>query len=98
MEEAGDGGRALEMVAASADGPGFDVIVSDLRMPGLSGTELLERLRNAGEGMESRLVFLTGDTAPDAGGTPGDVMMGVPVLTKPVDLGVLSRFVEDRVI
>jgi nitrogen-specific signal transduction histidine kinase len=66
----------------------YDVILSDLRMPGLGGEELLERLRARGDGLERRLIFVTGDAAHGVGGT------GVPVLVKPVRLEELSRAVE----
>lgn len=41
VEVVSDGSRALELL----DEDGFDCVVSDLEMPGLSGIELLERVR-----------------------------------------------------
>ncbi len=41
VDVAGDGPAALEMLAAS----GYDLIILDLMLPGLSGSELLSRIR-----------------------------------------------------
>ena len=89
--EASDGGQALMLLQASK--ASYDVIVSDLRMPGLGGDGLLERLQARGDGMAHRLIFLTGDTAsPDA----RRMLAGahVPILTKPAGLAELVQLVE----
>jgi PAS domain S-box-containing protein len=39
---------------------GFDVIFCDLIMPGMTGMDLYERLREEHPGMETRMVFMTG--------------------------------------
>jgi PAS domain S-box-containing protein len=59
-----DGAQAL---AAIADGPnsGFDVIMCDLMMPGMSGMELYERIRQEHPGLETRIVFMTGGVSMD---------------------------------
>lgn len=91
VDQAADGEQALRMLDGPA--PGYDVIVSDLRMPGMGGGELLKRLRARNEGLERRVLFLTGDTAsPDAllRLTEGSV----PVLAKPGGLRDLARMVE----
>ncbi|HET7232490.1 MAG TPA: PAS domain S-box protein [Longimicrobium sp.] len=92
VDEAVEGGQALAMVDQA--GPGaYDVILSDLRMPGLGGDQLLARLRARGGGLDQRLVFLTGDTASeDAERILRD--SDVPVLEKPVDLEELARVLE----
>ncbi|HEX8362240.1 MAG TPA: PAS domain S-box protein [Longimicrobium sp.] len=90
VDEAADGGRALQLL----DAPGvvYDAIVSDLRMPGMSGDTLLSRLRERG-GADRRLVFLTGDTAsPDAMRILADA--GVPVLPKPGGIVEVAGVVE----
>ncbi len=91
VSEAADGRQALALLASQPDG--YDVIISDLRMPGLGGAELLARLREEGGGMERRLVFLTGDTASEHATR---VLAGadVPVLVKPVDLDAVTRMIE----
>ena len=59
-----DGAQAL---TAIAEGPsaGFDVIMCDLMMPGMSGMELYERIRQDHPGLESRIVFMTGGVSMD---------------------------------
>jgi len=64
VEEAGDGGRALEMILhdrSQRSTPPYSLVVSDLRMPGLSGIELHERIEKDAPEVLPRLVFSTGD-------------------------------------
>jgi CheY-like chemotaxis protein len=89
VETASDGSEALDLLALGE----YDVIVSDLRMPGLSGEELLQRLREDDRGLERRLIFVTGDAAStDAARIVAEA--GVPVLVKPVRLQELARVIE----
>jgi two-component system NtrC family sensor kinase len=89
VETASDGAEALDLLASRE----YDVIVSDLRMPGLSGEEFLQRLREDDRGLERRLIFVTGDAAStDAARIVAEA--GVPVLVKPVRLQELARVIE----
>ena len=88
-----DGGDALRVLRRER----FDVIVSDVRMPGMSGGEFLERLRREHPAMVKRLIFTTGDTfASDTSSLLRD--SGVPSLVKPYDFakleGVLRQVAE----
>ena len=68
VEEAGDGGRALEMIIEDRSQrviPPYSLVVSDLRMPGLSGIELHDRIEKTCPEVLSRLVFSTGDLVSD---------------------------------
>ena len=68
VEEAGDGGRALEMILhdrSQRATPPYALVVSDLRMPGLSGIELHHRIERDCPEVLPRLVFSTGDLVSD---------------------------------
>jgi len=68
VEEAGDGGRALEMILhdrSQRATPPYSLVVSDLRMPGLSGIELHDRIEQDCPEVLPRLVFSTGDLVSD---------------------------------
>ncbi len=81
---AGDGAAALETLRGAA----CDVIVTDLRMPKVSGREFFERLATEYPELVRRVVFSTGDTVR------GDTLaflerQGRPVLHKPFSLSDL---------
>jgi PAS domain S-box-containing protein len=88
---AAEGGEALRLLEEAEDG--FDVILSDVRMPGLSGDRLHARLRERGDGMDRRLVFMSGDALGDQ---TADALSGTeaPVILKPFDMGALAETVE----
>jgi CheY-like chemotaxis protein len=92
VDEAAEGARALELL--DAPGAAYDVIVSDLRMPGMGGDMLLSRLRARGGTLDRRLIFLTGDTASaDAMRLLADTR--VPILPKPGGIADVARVVEE---
>jgi PAS domain S-box-containing protein len=73
-----DGACAL----VALDRQDFDVILSDLRMPGVSGPEMYARLGETRPHLLSRIAFVTGDTL----GSSMDSFLresGRPVLEKP---------------
>jgi two-component system, cell cycle sensor histidine kinase and response regulator CckA len=73
-------------------GPAYDVVVSDLRMPGLSGGDLYRRIREKGAAAP-RVIVVSGD--PDGGGDAGlFASAGVPLVRKPFDLLDVARLVE----
>ena len=84
-EDAAAAGRALEESA-------FDLVLLDLRMPGLSGTRFLEVIRTRGERLPVLMIsgFGTVDAAVEA------LQLGADdFLTKPVDPDVLSAKVAE---
>lgn len=88
VESAGSGASALELIGRER----FDVILSDIDMPGMNGIELLERIR--GHDLDVPIVFVTGtpsiDTAAQA------VEYGaLRYLTKPVPIDTLIKVVDD---
>lgn len=92
VEEAEDGEVGLRRLLVQ-DGHGFDLILSDLKMPGLSGLELHDRLLKERPELMARLVFITGDVVST------DVAEFLqktarPVLEKPFELSELEIVVE----
>lgn len=92
VEEAEDGVLGLARLLAE-DGLGFDLILSDLKMPGLSGLDLHDRLVGERPELVARLVFITGDVVST------DVAAFLqktarPVLEKPFELSELEIVVE----
>lgn len=92
VDLASDGAEAIARIEGSpADA--YDLIVSDIRMPGLDGQQLWQRLRARGDRSEQRLLLITGDTA----GEDTDEFLlrtGAPVLLKPFDLPQVARAIE----
>lgn len=91
-DEAGDGAAALEMLLQASE---YDVILTDLRMPGLGGEQLLERLRAAGGDLHRRVIVITGDAA-HADAARIVEATGAPTLIKPASLHQVARAIEDH--
>jgi PAS domain S-box-containing protein len=84
--------EALELLAAS----GFDAILCDVMMPGMSGIELYEELKSQSARMDRRIIFMTG------GGLHPEVNAFLraadrPKLEKPFDVRELKRVLHDLV-
>lgn len=78
VSTAGSGSEALRLAAAQA----FDLVVSDLRMPGVDGAALWRALRRQQPALARRMLFVTGDTlSPAAERFVAD--SGCPSLDKP---------------
>lgn len=87
---AADGAEALQLLRHQQ----FDVIISDVRMPGMSGREFLATLRRERPELVDRLVFSTGDTfAPDTAALLKEA--GVPTVIKPFDFAALELTIRD---
>jgi signal transduction histidine kinase/CheY-like chemotaxis protein len=71
----------------------FDAIVCDLKMPGLNGRQVYERLREENPDMSRRMAFVTGDIVGDQ---LRDFLEAEkrPCLTKPFSLGDLRQTVK----
>jgi PAS domain S-box-containing protein len=92
VDTAAAGAEALHMIERAATDP-YNVIVSDLRMPGLQGEELFDLLRERDQSWERRIVFITGDAAtPKA--ARAFAAAAVPLLHKPFDLMDLARTID----
>ncbi|HTV01676.1 MAG TPA: PAS domain-containing protein [Luteitalea sp.] len=85
VHAASDGAAALRLLATHE----YDVILSDLRMPGLGGEALLQRMRELG--LAGRVVFMTGDPTSSGDWSDKD---GIELLAKPMTLEDVARVVE----
>jgi two-component system chemotaxis response regulator CheY len=86
---AADGLHALRL----ADQASFDVVISDLHMPGMNGQEVIRRLRALPSGSATRFVLSTGD-APAPAARPPDQAGDVIMVHKPYDVDMLARLIE----
>ncbi len=80
VQVVGSAERALDVLAGPSS---VDVVLADVSMPGMRGTELVERLRTERPGLP--VVLLTGYPSEQL----GDVADDVEVLTKPLAVGRL---------
>ena len=53
-----DASKALDKLGA---GVIYDVILTDVRMPGMNGTEMYSRILEKTPAMKNRIIFITGD-------------------------------------
>lgn len=84
-----DVGSGQAAIAALGAGH-FDAIISDLRMPGLSGEEFYGEVKRLFPAMTSRMMFTSGDVSEDATRRfLGD--SGCPALQKPYELSELVQ-------
>jgi PAS domain S-box-containing protein len=90
---AADGAEALLAVEATEEP--FDLILSDLRMPGVGGEELFKTLREQAPEYEGRIVFMTGDvTAREVGRIMGETR--APMVRKPFDISEILELVRSH--
>lgn len=92
VASAGRGEEAIQRLETGA----FDLIVSDIRMPGLSGMDLYEWLQARRPAMTRRILYTTGDSF-DAKTRAFLEANQVPFLGKPFDLKQLKQSLEHLV-
>ena len=81
-------------LAMIENGEEFDIILSDLKMPGMGGGGLLEAVRRRSPGLARRIAFITGDAMSAEAGAIGK-SSGRPLLEKPVTPQDLSAVVGE---
>jgi PAS domain S-box-containing protein len=86
-----EGHQALRVAERS----GFDVVICDLRMPGMDGAEVIRRLQGLPTCAGARFVLSTGDTATPAVRQRIDGLSLAAVVDKPYEVEALRRIVED---
>jgi CheY-like chemotaxis protein len=74
-----------------APGERYDILLSDVTLPGMSGDDLARTLRSVQPGIRVVLVSGYGDAADIGGAIPG-----ARLLPKPIDIAVLRRELTDR--
>jgi two-component system NtrC family sensor kinase len=73
---------------------GYDLIVCDIKMPGMNGISFWEELTRRDPGWRKRIVFMTGDMANEQ--TVGFLReAGAPVLQKPFELQRLNSWIQE---
>jgi two-component system cell cycle sensor histidine kinase/response regulator CckA len=89
-----DGREALERLLA---GPTPDLVVTDVRMPGLSGPQLVREARRRWPML--RVLFVsghTGDDTPEGFLRPGDRLLGKPFSAEALIEAVGDLLLSDR--
>lgn len=91
VERAYDGGVALALVRAEK----FDLVLLDIRMPGLSGFEVLASIRQLRAMLELPVIMLSG--LDDTTEVVRALQSGAnDYVTKPVDFGILSARIKSQ--
>lgn len=89
VEEAGDGAAGLARLIHTPDAQPLDLIICDLRMPGVSGPEVHRWVSATRPELLNRMVFVSGDTAsPETAAFLAS--SGCPILEKPFELSELA--------
>jgi PAS domain S-box-containing protein len=86
-----EGQQALRVAQRSS----FDVVICDLRMPGMDGAEVIRRLKELPSCARARFILSTGDTATPAVRQRIEGLALAAVVDKPYEVETLRRIVED---
>jgi DNA-binding NtrC family response regulator len=95
VDEAGDGRAAFaRLLDAEASGAPYDLVLSDVRMPDVSGVALHDWIARTRPTLLERVVFATGD---DASAESADFIRRTRcrVLAKPFDADTLAALARD---
>jgi len=72
----------------------FDVVLMDIKMPGISGEEIMKRIKD--ETPDIPIILITGDQCPDEG-QEGMLAGSFACLVKPVDIEILVGKIREAV-
>jgi CheY-like chemotaxis protein len=92
MEFATSALEALERAKAIAD-PKLILILSDINMPGMSGLEMLPKVKAARPNVPVIMITAYGDEATKKKAAE---LGAAGLLTKPIDFGLLREEIEER--
>jgi len=83
------GPEALALLATQA----FNLVISDFHMPGMSGLELLKKVRHDHPEMSLALItaYATDTLTEEAG------QLGIGYITKPFELPLLAQLIQDLI-
>jgi CheY-like chemotaxis protein len=90
VDAIGDASKAIDKLDA---GVIYDVILTDIRMPGMNGTEMYSHILEKTPEMKNRIIFITGDVM----GADIKVFLtqnNLPYLAKPFDLKLLKEKID----
>ena len=99
VDEAANGESGYSMILLDlrqTDVPPYHIIICDLRMPGLNGIELHDRLKTVEPDVLPRLIFSTGDIVSDEAANFVRTSSCL-VLQKPFELAALRTTIETMV-
>jgi PAS domain S-box-containing protein len=86
-----EGRQALRI----AERGSFDVVICDLRMPGMDGAEVIRRLKEMPTCASARFILSTGDTATPAVRQRIEGLALEAIVDKPYEVEALRRIVEE---
>ena len=89
VDATGDAGEAL----AKLESTSYDIVLMDIRMPGMSGMELYARVIDKHPELTGKVIFITGDTS-DASVREYLVSHNLAYMTKPFDRKTLEEKVN----
>lgn len=95
VECVNSGEEALARLEGASAGPSeFDLVLCDMKMPGLAGTEFFERLRSRPQGWKRPFLFMTGDLL-DPARVRAIEGSGARIIQKPFRMAELAAIVGE---